>query len=602
MRSSQAPLEGISVSQSDNQEALPESIVIHVMATQPQTVSEDKDGKKHHEEKLERLPQGLIEPESPTANQELYYLRDYNPQQLKKLETKYNLPPHKLEDILKSNRLKLYLNKAQNCIALVIAGQGFTFYVYQTGTTGLKSAYTTFKPSATTIPKGWLEVNIPNSLIVGAMNAITFPINERAIEDTLAYVLRKPIMARMQEAFSLMRQNPPQAMLELGKFGLTDVIPTASHSISSILYAVVTDPYLEELNPVSRNILRVPLFYIAMIYWGHFFNPNYEKGIKFWENEDHKPWTIMLINEKPGLVIQTLFQAFCSIGLRVYPIFYFLLEYMTEQLQLSEENSNCVLAIGLMIGSIHSVILLYPTTYLNYWSAQIESEHLLSEEKSVNPAQKCREMEKAISEEIGFNKITKDKMLFLSFLCQTGLGAVIGYQASGSIQSIPATVLLTLLGTIALGGLSLSAEGTLYTDQLVLKRLKEKQQKARVTEEKTEVTDEKAEIVPKSSCEKISESAVVVLNTINAFTSNVLSTIGISPRSDLVGLFALIGLQKTINWVKFTTPMYQETIKSYFTMFSKKSDATVPPADVEPPSEKNESLWDYLSLVPRATS
>lgn len=492
-----------------------------------------------------------------TIESNYYYLNAFKPAEIEKLEKLYGLSAQQLEDAIKQHRLALYFNKTENFISLAV-GLCFALYIYKTGARGYKRSYLAFEPDAKEVPEEWLALNIPSSIILAFMNLITFPAGKRSIESTIAYSQAKPIKTHMQNILEMARHSPGELFIELGKLSVTDLLPRLANAISGITYAVASDPYFEKLDPVTRNILRVPFYYFVMIYLGHLYNPNYRKGLDFWQNKNNYPWIVNYIKEKPALVLQTWFQALCSIGIRVYPQFYFVLDYMNTKLNLSKEDRNIVLGVGLFIGIIHSAILLYPATFLNYWAKHIDNEKRLTDNPWVVDDRQTLEL--ATAKEIGRNKITQDNFKLLSFIIQTGLGAVIGYQVSESLDSIPATVGISFLIAAALGTLSLSAEGTSYTDSVLNKRLKD---------------DNEIMAQPrKTPCERATHSAVFLLNVINALAGNVTSTLGITPESRLAGIFALIGCQKAANWVMVMQPVFEETVSSYgsyISGFFKKS-------------------------------
>lgn len=460
------------------------------------------------------------------SQQDIFHSKYFDESDLEQLKNSYpdkNLKD--LEDIINNHPVALMVFKAKQGATLIIGGIGFNLFINLTSKSGLEKVYKLMVSNGTPAPQWYPNLIIPSFISIGVMSAISFSIPKKAAEETLNYALRTPFLEQIKENIQQIA-HPSPAIAGLYLWGKKIGINTIGTAMTCIQFAYASDPYLVTLNPVTKNIIRAPIFYFGFNYVSNFFTPGYYKGLQFWENEKNdNPWLIHLLKtNKKAMIIQTWFQGLSSVALRVYPTFYFFLMYMAEQLELSATKTNIVLTIGLSIAAFYNAVLLYPATYLNYWSAhnRIEQISLTDkiEEKTAenNPSKIVAEYAEGEKSTLNFTGhtqlMTQDKLIFFLFLCQASLGGVMGYQISKLVNSLPATILLSMTGTGLFGGLRLFAENTRLRDGLVLQQLEAKKNKDKKPEEKV------APMQRKSKCIQVTGYAVKILNGFNGVPTN----------------------------------------------------------------------------------
>ncbi len=434
-------------------------------------------------------------------NTELYYFAKFSQKELEELCDKdgksfikdHHKTVEQLEKIIAEYWKTQWYFRVENWFA---NASNLLYVIFQINTAGegVPSLVNAFIPNVTIDPSVSAGIGIPTALLSTSLYTLAFSAYRQAIIETLQYAHSTPYCERPANAYLYAKASPMGALTKtLGYlFNTTTLLVT---NLTGTMSEIVDISDKINALPTPLNWLVIlSVLYFGNKYYKNYMNQDYYNGLKNWidflSNKDNQPWLLAEIAQgNIATPIQVFLQGISAIGLRTYPLFYYL------SLASATALGGWIPApLVAALVTWHSLCALYPETYKFYMHDKIKVRELIREKikpllellKQTNPNLTEKELEAAAKKE--FNKIRKEyeaeiirehgrayvlKQPFtvMSIACRTAIGGYLGWQsgvaATVGIGGIAIPIVGTIVSASVLGGLLYRAEAERIMDKFI---------------------------------------------------------------------------------------------------------------------------------------
>lgn len=536
-----------------------------------------------------QLTQQLLTKEVIDEKQQLTFLSGFTHEQLTELENKYKKNRFALEEIIATHVYQFRFEQILN-YGGISTNLLYMFFRGETSNAGIENVAKIVQEDAK-VSDGvgyglGVSLAVPGTLVfVFAASAK----NEAALS-ILEYAHCDPLNVRLKKALQTASENKMQAFIESIKFIANQAVLTTTYATSAMSNIIPIMDYLNKLPAGGKWSIILLIQYLTFRFNSTYYNGSYYSGLKFWWNEENRPYLLgEIFRGNIAIPVEIFLQGIISAaGLRAFPNYYY------AALAASGALGGWIPAtIVATLAGIHALCVLYPTTYNHYMTAHEEIntilrknipwekiDSLLKKEENFSCLdEKTREkrtqqliddmvkserdkLSKEARGDKGYTAVFKEEPSTIFTVSLTTLiGGIFGYKLTATLAPLiggPPTVVAALSTAFAatlIGGSFYKAEDNRVNNELILKKLK-----------KTESKEEKKS-TSKNRYEKVAEIAATFFAVTNA-ASTITSTSGSgkliggdSPQMNL-GITSL-AIKGGLNNIVYNIPKVKSTLLSF---------------------------------------
>lgn len=518
--------------------------------------------------------------------QQLNYLDGFTENQIVELEKKYKKTRQELDQIVADYYKSFWWER------ILKYGELSTNFLYmifraKTSNAGITNVAQTVKPDA--VVSDAVGYGIGASVAIPGSLVYTFSSSAKndAVLAVLDYANRDPLDKRFSDALAYAREHKVQAFFDSLLFSLNTTILVTTNATFATSEIIPIINQLNTLPPTVKWAVVAGIEFFAYRYNENYYRTEYTKGLKFWWNEENRPYLLGEISRGNFAVpLEIFLQGIVSaVGLRAFPNYYYLAVAAAEAL-----GGFLPAAFVASMAFLHGLCVLYPATFDHYMKADEEINAILRSQIDLEKVKEISQdyikkfkLDKASEKELnhhleeiinGMVKANRDALSIKARKGQgslalfkeepssifttgvtTAIGASFGYQLSPYIMTglafAPPALIATLSASASaglFGYLYYKAEDKRVNDNEILKLLKPSEEKP------SKPANQKAALV------------AGILNTCNAISSAT-STIGSyqllgNSSGPLRAFVSKAALEAATNTFLISFPKTLETLES----------------------------------------
>jgi hypothetical protein len=357
----------------------------------------------------------------------LKYFLSFSPKEISRQEQKFQKTAFELERILDENKKILYYYSYNYFVANFGSCLLFLLFPIVTSNEGIETIAQIFNQAAEVPDSVGYGIGGPLSVIEAAMFMMLFSVRKEAIKSSLAYALQKPWQQRIVDLEEFVTREPVKALQEATKhFGHEGMllICNLTGAMSELIYIP-----LNYTKPFGIIFTLVTLFY-GNEYFKKYTNADYYAGLDFFFKEQHHGIEDLFHDRDFTTILQISLQSLSSVGLRTFPLYYFIAVSAQELLGIWPEP-YLVAALTLVQG----FFMLYPATFNHYMKDyEFLKEHLIQHPESV--AQYADFRKEFLTEKGYLHLLKQEPMTAMLIATRTLLGGYFGFSMATDFISI----------------------------------------------------------------------------------------------------------------------------------------------------------------------
>ncbi|MDR3491105.1 MAG: hypothetical protein P4M12_03550 [Gammaproteobacteria bacterium] len=511
----------------------------------------------------------------------LRYLQGFEEAELKALQNKFDKNPQELDNLIAEYKKTYWYYQINYILANYGSCSLFLIFPITTSNQGIETFVQVFNPNTPVSNAVGYGIGVPLSIIDVIFFMCVFSVRKESIKSTLEFATQKPYKEYFAETLTYLKQHPGNALIDSLKFLINQTILLPLNSTATMTELIYMP--LDYSTAGAKVATAITLFY-GNEYFKKYTNPDYYEGLDFWRNKKNRPWLLKeMYKGNVTTPIQIWLQGASSIGLRVYPFFYFI-AVKSEQTLGFWFPPPFIAACTFL----HGLCTRYPSTFNHYMNhkEKIESilndkpdlhlmaqqiltmQHMQATDRNLHQTQqqliriiKKIHKENMLQEEGRLFLFKKEPMIALLILFRSCLGGYFGYgianQLSHVIDSTLAHTLTIPLSALFFGKLLYHAEIERIANREHLKKLQQ------------EVPA--ADVIPLTATPSSNTTITValILNVSGAIVG-AMSTIG--TLQPLIGndtpmittIITLLAIEQMLNGILFNQDKVKDTVKDIY--------------------------------------